>query len=58
MRMVLGTLVSIIIIIVIVIVIVIIALINSVFQSNVVMPMGIYHFRDILYTKEILLSMN
>ena len=56
MRMVLGTLVSI--IIIIVIVIVIIALINSVFQSNVVIPMGIYHFRDILYTKEILLSMN
>ena len=54
MRMVLGTLVSI--IIIIVIVIVIIALINSVFQS--VMPMGIDHFRDILYTKEILLSMN
>ena len=56
MRMVLGTLVSI--IIIIVVVIVVIALINFAFQSDVVMPMGIDHFRDILYTKEILLSMN
>jgi uncharacterized membrane protein len=50
MRMVLGTLLSI--IIIIVIVIVIIALINFVFQLNVVMPMGIDHFRDILYTRD------
>ena len=54
--MVLGTLVSI--IIIIVIVIVIIALINFVFQSDIVIPVAIDHFRDILYTKEILLSMN
>jgi hypothetical protein len=54
--MVLGTLLSI--IIIIVIVIVIIALINFVFQSDVVIPIAIDHFRISYILKEILLSMN
>jgi hypothetical protein len=54
--MVLGTLLYI--IIIIVVIIVIIALIKFVFQLFFVIPGGTDHYGDILYAKEVLLSMN
>ena len=54
--MVLGTLVYI--IVIIIGVIVIIALLKFLFQLFFVIPIGTDHYADILYAKEILLSMN
>jgi len=56
MKMVLGTLLYI--IIIIVVVIVIIALLKFLFQLFFVIPIGTEYSGDILYAKEILLSMN
>ena len=54
--MVIGTLVYI--IVIIIVVIVIIALLKFLFQLFFVIPIGTDHYADILYAKEILLSMN
>jgi hypothetical protein len=54
--MVLGTLLYI--IIIIVVIIIIIALLKFLFQLFFVIPVGTDHYGDILYAKEILLSMN
>ena len=54
--MVLGTLLYI--IIIIVVIIIMIALIKFVFQLFFVIPIGTDYYGDLLYTREILLSMN
>ena len=46
------------IIVIIIVVIVIIALLKFLFQLFFVIPIGTDHYADILYAKEILLSMN
>jgi hypothetical protein len=54
--MVLGTLIYI--IIIIIVIIVIIALLKFLFQLFFIMPIGVDYHTDLLYAKEILLSLN
>jgi hypothetical protein len=55
MKMVLGTLIYI--IIIIIVIIVIIALLKFLFQLFFIMPVGVDYHADIMYAKEILLSL-